>query len=153
MRDKIKQMQKRITKQMDLDKDFARQLLSDGKKERALLLLRKKKRMENKMITLDSHLDNLEQMVADIEFAQIEIQLVDGLKVGNEALKELNQLLSIDSIESILEETHEAAAKQKVRPMVKYKCYHMLKCLLTIELKIYSFSTGNKRFAFRRPRK
>ena len=107
-------MQKRITKQMDQDKDVARQLLNDGKKDRALLLLRKKKRMEQKLTTLDSQLANLEQMVADIEFAQIEIQVVDGLKVGNEALKELNQLLSIESIETILEETHEAAAKQKV---------------------------------------
>lgn len=65
------------------------------------------------MTTLDLHLDKLEQMVADIEFAQIEVELVDGLKVGNDALKELNQLLSIESIELILEETQESAAKQK----------------------------------------
>lgn len=121
MRDKIKQMQKRITKQMDQDKDVARQLLNDGKKDRALLLLRKKKQMEQKMLTLDSHLANLEQMVADIEFAQIEVQIVDGLKYGNEALRELNRFLSIDSIESILEETQEAAAKQKVSKCSYYK--------------------------------
>ena len=113
LRDKIKQTQKRISLQIDRDKDVATQLVSDGKKDRALLLLRKKKRMESKMITLDLHLDKLEQMVADIEFAQIEVQLVDGLKVGNDALKELNQLLSVESIESILEETQEAAAKQR----------------------------------------
>lgn len=113
LRDKIQQSQKKISLQIDRDKDVARQLISDGKKDRALLLLRKKKRLESKMITLDLHLDKLEQMVSDIEFATIQVELVDGLKIGNDALKEINQLLSVESIESILGETQEAAAKQK----------------------------------------
>lgn len=41
-------------------------------------------------------------------------QVVDSLKVGNDALKEVNKLLSIEDIERILDETQEAADKQEV---------------------------------------
>ena len=36
------------------------------------------------------------------------------MKVGNEALKEVNKLLSIEDIETILDETKEASEKQEV---------------------------------------
>lgn len=42
------------------------------------------------------------------------IQVIDNLKTGNEALKVINALLSIEDVEKILEETSEAAEKQKV---------------------------------------
>lgn len=41
--------------------------------------------------------------------------MVDSLKVGNDALKEINALMNIEDIEKILEETQEAVEKQKVR--------------------------------------
>lgn len=52
-------------------------------------------------------------MTHDIEFVQIEIQVVNGLKKGNEALKKLNDALNIDDIERILDETREGIDKQK----------------------------------------
>lgn len=39
-------------------------------------------------------------------------KVLDGLKVGNEALKKANDMFSIDEIEQILEDSAEAAAKQ-----------------------------------------
>ena len=47
-----------------------------------------------------------------MEFAQVEKQILDGFKVGNEALKKANDMFSIDEIEQILEDSAEAAAKQ-----------------------------------------
>lgn len=111
----MKQAQKRVTLQMDKDRDVARQLVADGKKERALLLLRRKKRMEKSLMDLDGKLEVLEKMVADIEFSQIELRLIDGLKTGNEALKQLNQLLKVEDVHAILQETKESAEQQKVR--------------------------------------
>ena len=113
LRDKIKQTQKRVTIQMDKDKELAKKLISENKKDRALLLLKRKKRMEKSILDMDSKLEVLEKMVSDIEFSQIEVRLLDGLKAGNEALKTLNSLMSVEDIESILEETREAAQKQK----------------------------------------
>lgn len=60
----------------------------------------------------DQQLENLERLAADIEYAQIELQVVDGLKVGNEALQNINSMLDIEEIERILDETKEGADKQ-----------------------------------------
>lgn len=52
-------------------------------------------------------------MVHDLEFAQIELKVVNGLKVGNTALKKLHDLLSIDEIEKVMDETKEGIEKQR----------------------------------------
>lgn len=114
LRDKMKQAQKRVNQQMEKDRQVARQLVVDGKRDRALLLLKRKKRMEKTLLDLDSKLELLEKMVSDIEFAEIEIKLLDGLKTGNSVLQQLNQLLSVENVHSILQETKESADRQKV---------------------------------------
>lgn len=58
-------------------------------------------------------MENLERMVQDIEFAQVETKVIDGLKVGNEALKKLHDILSIDEIEKVMDETREGVEKQQ----------------------------------------
>ncbi|RWS23523.1 charged multivesicular body protein 6-like isoform X1 [Leptotrombidium deliense] len=114
-RDKLKQYQKRIREQLDKEKDMARQLLKDNRKEfvKALLLLKKKKFMETLLDRTDNQLDNLEKMATDIEFAQIEVKVMEGLKSGNDSLKQLHSIMSIEQIESIMDETKESVEKQK----------------------------------------
>lgn len=75
-RDKLKQYQKRIELNLEKDRLLARRLLADGKKDRAKLLLRKKLYQEKLLSNTDSQLENLETLVHDIEFAQIEIQVI-----------------------------------------------------------------------------
>lgn len=112
-RDKIKQYQKKILFNLENERQLARKLLNDGRKEKAKLLLRKKRFMEQMLEKTDGQLTNLEKMVHDIEFAQIEIQVVEGLKVGNESLKKLHEVLSVEAIEKIMDETQEGIEKQK----------------------------------------
>lgn len=81
---------------------------------RAKLLLRKKRFQEQLLTKTDGQLTNLEQLTHDIEFAQVELQVVEGLKVGNEALKKVNDALNIEDIEKILDETREGIEKQEV---------------------------------------
>lgn len=76
------------------------------------MLLKKKRYQEKLLQNTDQQLENLERLAADIEYAQIELQVVDGLKVGNEALQHINSMLDIDEIERILDETKEGAEKQ-----------------------------------------
>lgn len=78
-----------------------------------MLLLRKKKHQEQVLSRADGQLENLERMIHDLEFAQVEMKVVDGLKVGNTALKQLHALLSIDDIEKVMDETREGIEKQK----------------------------------------
>ena len=112
-RDKIKQYQRRIEQSLEKERLLAKKLVQNGQKDRALLLLRKKKFQEQVLSKTDGQLENLERMVHDIEFAQVEVKVIDGLKVGNAALKKLHDLLSIDEIEKVMDETREGIDKQK----------------------------------------
>ncbi|KAJ1532189.1 hypothetical protein ONE63_000811 [Megalurothrips usitatus] len=112
-RDKLKVYQKRIQGTLEKDTDMARKLLRDGKKDRARLILRKKKYQEQLLLSADKQLENLEKLTQDLEFAVIEAQVVDGLKIGNDALKKANAVFSIDEIERIMDETREGVEKQR----------------------------------------
>lgn len=112
-RDKIKQYQRRIEQTLERDKQLAKKLLQDGKKERAKLLLRKKRFQEQLLQKTDGQLENLERITHDLEFAQVEIAVMEGLKVGNAALKKIHEILNVDEVERILEETREGVEKQK----------------------------------------
>ncbi|XP_011875413.1 PREDICTED: charged multivesicular body protein 6 [Vollenhovia emeryi] len=112
-RDKIKQYQKKIEQNLEKERLLAKELLKNGKKDRALLLLRKKKYQEQVLSRADGQVENLERMVHDLEFAQVEMKVFDGLKVGNTALKQLHALLSIDEIEKVMDETKEGIEKQR----------------------------------------
>uniref|UniRef100_A0A1Q3FGZ6 Putative charged multivesicular body protein 6-a n=1 Tax=Culex tarsalis TaxID=7177 RepID=A0A1Q3FGZ6_CULTA len=112
-RDKLKQYQKRIELQLEKDRELAKKCLATGRKERAKTLLRKKKYQEKLLSNTDAQLETIEKLASDIEFAQVETQVISGLKVGNEALKKVHEMLSIDEVEQILDETRESIEKQQ----------------------------------------
>ncbi|XP_077979739.1 charged multivesicular body protein 6-A-like [Glandiceps talaboti] len=112
-RDKLKQYQKKIQIQLSKEREVAKQLLRDGKKDKAKLLLKKKRYQDQLLDKTDKQLDNLEMMVNDIEFAQVEMKVLEGLKVGNECLKKMHQMMSIDDVERIMEETQEGIEYQR----------------------------------------
>lgn len=80
---------------------------------RARALLRKKKYQEKLLETTDNQLENLEKLTHDLEFSQIEQKVLDGLKIGNEALRKVHEVLNIDEVERILDETKEGVEKQR----------------------------------------
>ncbi len=82
---------------------------------RAKLLLKKKRYLESLLDKTDQQLDNLQQMVENIEFAQIEIKVAEGLKTGNKCLEELHKFMSLEDVENIMSETQEAIEYQRVR--------------------------------------
>lgn len=112
-RDKLKQYQKRITLQLEKERRLAKQLLQDGKKEKALLLLKKKRYQDQLLEKTENQISNLERMVQDIEFMQIEMKVIEGLKVGNDCLKSMHEIMSIEDVERILDETQESIEYQK----------------------------------------
>lgn len=112
-RDQLLQYQRKIEGNLEKDRDLAKRLLKEGKKDRAKLLLRKKKYHESLLTRTDGQLNNLETLVHDLEFSQVEKQVLDGLKDGNAALKKANEMFSIEEIEQIMDDTAEAAEKQR----------------------------------------
>lgn len=99
-------------------------------------MLRKKHYQEQLLEKTENQLDKIEQLVHDLEFAQIQnkvsaptakfvfihnlnfnslfLQVLDGLKEGNEALKKIQSVFSITEVEKILEDSQDAIAKQNV---------------------------------------
>ena len=112
-RDDLIKYQRKIEGNLEKDRELAKKLLKEGKKDRAKLLLRKKKYHESLLTRTDGQLNNLETLVHDLEFSQVEKQVLDGLKNGNEALKKANEMFSIEEIEQIMDDTAEAAEKQR----------------------------------------
>uniref|UniRef100_A0A8B9YKV2 Charged multivesicular body protein 6 n=1 Tax=Bos mutus grunniens TaxID=30521 RepID=A0A8B9YKV2_BOSMU len=112
-RDKLKQYQKRITQQLEREREIARQLLRDGRKERAKLLLKKKRYREQLLDKTENQITSLETMVQSIEFTQIEMKVIEGLKIGNECLNKMHQVMSVEEVERILDETQEAVDYQR----------------------------------------
>ncbi|CAH1399888.1 unnamed protein product [Nezara viridula] len=80
---------------------------------RAKLLLKKKRYQEQLLLQTDGQLENLEKMIQDLEYSKVEMRILEGLKVGNEALKKMNEAMNIDEIERIMEETAEGIEKQR----------------------------------------
>lgn len=113
IRDKIYQYQKRVEENIKKEHELAKQLISQNMKTRALLLLRKKKFQEQLLSKTDSQIENIESMVHGLEFAQIEMKVIDGLRIGNSALSKLHEVLSIEEIEKVMENTQEGINKQR----------------------------------------
>uniref|UniRef100_A0A0M3JEF8 CHMP6 protein n=1 Tax=Anisakis simplex TaxID=6269 RepID=A0A0M3JEF8_ANISI len=89
-RDRIRQYMKRNEKQMDRERELAKELIRAGKKDRALLLLKRKRYKESVIERVSKQLDQIDRMVHELEFAEIEKRVIEGLKNGNEALKQMN---------------------------------------------------------------
>ena len=84
-RDQLKQYQRRIEGVLEKvniscfspmqiifqDRELARKLLKEGKKDRAKLLLRKKKYQEGLLDQTAGQLDNIERLCQDLEFTQV----------------------------------------------------------------------------------
>ncbi|CAK9290866.1 unnamed protein product [Gordionus sp. m RMFG-2023] len=112
-RDNLHQYRMRLENNMEKERRMAKKLLSEGRREKAKLLLKKKRFQENLLEKNENILDQVETMIYNIEFSNIQTEVVHNLKLGNDCLKQLNQLFSIDDIEKIMEETREGAEYQK----------------------------------------
>ncbi|XP_038064307.1 charged multivesicular body protein 6-A-like [Patiria miniata] len=112
-RDKLKQYQRKIEANLMRERQVAKTLLRDGKKEKAKVLLKKKRYQEQVLSKTDNQLSNLEQLVQEIEFAQVEARVIEGLKTGNECLKKMHQMMSFEDVERIMEETQEGIEYQR----------------------------------------
>ncbi|XP_068631943.1 charged multivesicular body protein 6-A [Battus philenor] len=112
-RDKLKQYQKKIELNLERDRQLAKKLLAEDKRERAKLLLKKKRYQEQLLQNTDAQLEKLELLTHDLEFTQIEVQVLEGLKTGNAALKKVHEILNVEEIEKIMDETQEGIEKQR----------------------------------------
>ncbi|TQV94780.1 hypothetical protein V2A60_005794 [Cordyceps javanica] len=112
-RDKLQQYQRRITTLTDKETDIARQMLAKGDKPRALLALRRKKYQQGLLAKTDAQLAQLEQLTSNVEFAQIQKDVVFGLQQGTKVLQEIHREMGgLEHVEKLMGETADAIAYQ-----------------------------------------
>ncbi|CAF0922256.1 unnamed protein product [Rotaria sordida] len=111
-RDRLNQNRRRIETQLEREREVAKQLLKNGQKERALLLLRKKKMLEMQLDKSEGILENVERMTHELEFAQVQVDVVNSLRQGTDALKKMNEILKLEDIEKLMEDSREAMEYQ-----------------------------------------
>nr|CAD2150594.1 unnamed protein product [Meloidogyne enterolobii] len=112
-RDRLKQVCKRCEANIERDKERAKIHLKEGRKSQALLLLKRKRYEETTVNTVLGYLDKINQMINSLEMAQLNVEVTESLREGNEALKKINESISIEEVERIIEESKEAEAFQE----------------------------------------
>ncbi|KAK6198158.1 Snf7-domain-containing protein [Scheffersomyces amazonensis] len=110
-RDKLKQYQKRLTIVIDKQSNLAKQAIKDKQLDRAKFYLRSKKQQQSVIEKTYNQLDNLEGLIGTIEFKLIEKDVLYGLQQGNAVLKKLNNEMSIDKIDKVLDDLQDERVK------------------------------------------
>jgi len=112
-RDKLKIAYKRYENDIVKEKEVAKIALKDGRKERALLLLKRKKFLETVSDRMFNSIGQVDGLIKSVEMAQMTSETIKQIKKGNEVLKALNEEYSIDEVQRIMEESREAAEQQE----------------------------------------
>ncbi|GAU93035.1 hypothetical protein RvY_05035-2 [Ramazzottius varieornatus] len=112
-RDKLWNLQKRVEKSMERDKNVARRLMQEGKRDKAKLMLRKKRFDEQMLAKYEAQLENLHSVISSIEWTHIQSQVLKDLETGKSTLQRINESINLNDVEKILDETREAADFQR----------------------------------------
>ena len=103
-RDRLSKYQKKSAADAVALTGKARDLLREGKRDRAATALRVKKLKEREVARVDAQLTKLAEMLTSVESAQLTAQVVEGLKAGNEELRRLNAQMPVEEVRAVLDE-------------------------------------------------
>mmetsp|Transcript_21284 Transcript_21284/g.37841 ORF Transcript_21284/g.37841 Transcript_21284/m.37841 type:complete len:222 (+) Transcript_21284:204-869(+) len=114
-RQKVRMKKYKIKINSTLEKEIklAKHFIKLKNKKKALFVLKKKKYLERLVEQTDNGLLNLEKLVDSIEYASMQKQIYDAMKAGNECLSKIQQEISIEDVEQLMEDTEEAIAYQE----------------------------------------
>ena len=112
-KDKVRNYLKKLERSIGICKDAVKECIRNKQKDKAMLALRKQKYLEKNLETGRGELLNLENLVLNIENAQMQNNVYEAMKQGNDFLKNMNQQLTIDDVEKLMEETAEAIEYQQ----------------------------------------
>lgn len=99
---------------LEKELEIAKTHMANGDKKKALLALKKKKYQQNLLAQTEGQLFNLEQLTMTIENAAVEAEVIKGLELGNQVLKEINKEMDLDKVEKLMADTEDAIAYQNV---------------------------------------
>lgn len=111
-RRKLGQYQQQLEKVIEAEKQAARDLIREKRKDRALLALRKKRTQEELLKQVDQWVINVEQQLTDIELTSKQKAVFESLKQGNSAIKAIQSELDLDDVQKLMDDTADAKAYQ-----------------------------------------
>jgi charged multivesicular body protein 6 len=112
-RDRLHRLTLQAEAMMKAEEQAAKHHISLNQKDRAIYALRRKRLKQTSINQIQANLSNIDTMLLNIETAQLNIAVFDALKKGTNALNELNAQLTVEDVESLMDESAEALAHQQ----------------------------------------
>lgn len=113
-RDQLVNHRRRMESQVSKDDEAARSMVKEGKKQKAMLALRKKKHHEQLALDCQNHLNRLEELIANIEFSRLQKEAVEALAEGVKMLKRVqHETGGVDYINGLMDERDETILQQQ----------------------------------------
>ncbi|CAM9584370.1 unnamed protein product [Discosporangium mesarthrocarpum] len=109
-RDRLQKYQKRLDKESTRLQSQALTLVKEGRKDKALLLLKIKKFKQEQANKADGQLLGVMQMMDNIEWGSQQLKVFDALKSGNLALDRLHKEMPLEQVEELMADTAESIA-------------------------------------------
>ena len=100
-RDEVKKYLKKMENQSLKQRQQAKELLKEGKRDRAKLCLARSKAYETQVEVSQGQLNLLEQQIMQIEQSKMESQAIKVLDTGNQLLKKLQNEISVEKWEKV----------------------------------------------------
>ena len=105
MRDKLKEYQNKIEIRLENDRFYAKQFFFSGKRETARFILRKIKFQKSLLQKADSQMDRIGELVQNVNFSEVEDQVIAALRLGNVELRKMQRILRIEDEGEVVDET------------------------------------------------
>jgi len=112
-RDRLIKYEKEMQKKIDRETEMCKKLLKAGKRDQAKLALRKKKYQQNLLEKTRNQLLNIEELIENVEAAQMQQEVFKAMQVGTDLLQKINSEMSIEEVEQLMDDTAEAIAYQQ----------------------------------------
>lgn len=88
-------------------------LMKEGKKDRAIVVLRRRKLLEKQTRNADGKLEKVEELVMAMESSEMQKSVLESIESGTSALKKLQETMKLEDVEKLLEENREAIEYQE----------------------------------------